>query len=136
MYPIFILIDTIYNMMRLQDGDVDEDTERPVYAHKVLRTNVITNPFPDIQPRETIQLLTEEEGTHNKKKSKSKMKATKDFNLISFGEEAEEEENDLEVVQKTYRNKSKSSHDLLNDPKLLSEVGKSQQLEHNKHELR
>ena len=122
--------------MRLQDGDVDEDTERPVYAHKVLRTNVITNPFPDIQPRETIQLLTEEEGTHTKKKSKSKMKATKDFNLISFGEEAEEEENDLEVVQKTYRNKSKSSHDLLNDPKLLSEVGKSQQLEHNKHELR
>ena len=45
-------------MVKLQDGDVDEDNERPVYPHKILRTNVITNPFPDIQPRATIQLLT------------------------------------------------------------------------------
>lgn len=32
-------------------------------------------------------------------KPKSKMKATKDFKLLSFGEEAEGDEQDLEVVQ-------------------------------------
>merc|ERR1719511_147745 len=59
------------------------------------------------------------------------MKATKDFNLISFGDEAEEEETDLEVVQKSYKNKSKSSHDLLNDPKLLAEVGDGKEINEN-----
>ena len=44
----------------------------------------------------------DEEGGKNKK-SKSKMRATKDFKLLSFGEQAEEEEDDLKEVQvKTY----------------------------------
>ena len=124
-------------MVKLQEGEVEEETEKPVYPHKILRTSVISNPFPDIQPRETIQILKDDETSSNhKKKSKSKMKATKDFNLISFGEEAEEEENDLEAVQKSYRHKSKSSHDLLNDPKLLSDVGKDEEKDNNKRDLR
>merc|ERR1711981_1306412 len=115
-------------MLKLQEGEMDEENERPIYPNKIIKTHVLDNPFDDIKPREAIQMLNDEgdEGNIRKKsKSRSKMKATKDFNLISFGEEAEEEENNLEVVQKTFRNKSKSSHDLLNDPKLLSEVGKS-----------
>ena len=134
-----MLTDTVYNMVKLQEGEIDEQTECPAYPNKILRTHVISNPFSDIQPRETIQMLKDEDedGSHHKKKSKSKMKATKDFNLISFGEEAEEEENDLVTVQKSYKNKSKSSHDLLNDPKLLSEIGGDGELhETNKRILR
>ena len=119
-------------MLKLQEGEVDEEYERPVYPNKVIRTHVIDNPFDDIKPRETIQMLNDEDDDGNnrkKKKSKSKMKATKDFNLISFGEEAEEEENNLDSVQDSYRNKSKSSHDLLNDPKLSSEIGIDEQLD-------
>jgi hypothetical protein len=41
---------------------------------------------------------TDEEREKNKK-PKSKMKATKDFKLLSFGEEAEEEEDHLKDVQ-------------------------------------
>lgn len=37
------------------------------------------------------------------------------LNLLSFGEEAEEEEKELAVVKQ----KIKSSHDVLNDPRLL-----------------
>lgn len=51
------------------------------------------------------------------------MKATKDFGLLSFGDEAEEEEEDLLEANKAFEAKAKSSHDLLNDPKLSSEVG-------------
>ena len=124
-------------MVKLQEGEIDEETERPLYPQKVLRAHVLSNPFQDIQPRKTIQLLKDEdEGSSHKKKSKSKMKATKDFNLISFGEEAEEEENALETVQKVYRNKSKSSHDLLNDPKLSSEIGRNENLQDNKRKHR
>jgi len=122
--------DTIYNMVKLQEGEVDEESERPTYPNKILRTRVISNPFPDIVPRETIQMIKDEdESSQQNKKKKSKMKATKDFNLISFGDEAEEEENDLAVVHKSYKSKSKSSHDLLNDPKLSAEVGTNKEIE-------
>ena len=128
--------DTVYNMVKLQEGETDEN-ERPLYPNKILKARVISNPFTDIVPRETIQRIrhdSDEKNSH-KKKSKSKMKATKDFSLISFGEEAEEEENDLEAVQKSYRNKSKSSHDLLDDPKLSSEVGKNEKPSNNEQAL-
>ena len=128
----FFAADTIYNMVKLQEGEVDEESEKPMYPNKILRTRVINNPFPDIEPRESIQMIRDDdESEQQKKKKKSKMKATKDFNLISFGDEAEEEENDLEVVQKSYKNKSKSSHDLLNDPKLLAEVGNGKEINEN-----
>lgn len=39
------------------------------------------------------------------------------LNLLSFGEEAEEEEKELATV----KTKIKSSHDVLNDPRLLKE---------------
>jgi len=39
------------------------------------------------------------------------------LNLLSFGEEAEEEEKELVLVKQ----KIKSSHDVLNDPRLLKE---------------
>lgn len=40
------------------------------------------------------------------------------LNLLSFGEEAEEEEKELAAVKK----KIKSSHDVLDDPRLLKEA--------------
>lgn len=43
------------------------------------------------------------------------------LNLLSFGEEAEEEEKELEAVKE----KIKSSHDVLNDPRLLREPPKN-----------
>ena len=119
-------------MLKLQEGEMDEESERPIYPNKIIKTHVLDNPFDDIKPREAIQMLNDEgdDGNNRKKsKSRSKMKATKDFNLISFGEEAEEEENNLDSVQESYKHKSKSSHDLLNDPKLSSETGRDEELD-------
>lgn len=44
--------------------------------------------------------------------------------LLSFGEEAEEEEKELAVVKQ----KIKSSHDVLDDPRLLKEDIQSKEL--------
>merc|ERR1712098_547235 len=113
--------DTIYNMIRLSEGHL-EDGERPKYPHKFIRTRVLINPFNDITPRETIQQEVEQ---HSKKsKPQSKMKATKDFKLLSFGEEAEDEEEDLNTVAKK-KGKGKSAHDH-DDPNLLSNADKEQ----------
>jgi len=109
--------DTIFNMVRLSEGYL-EDGDRPKYPHKILSTRVLVNPFPDIEPRQSIQ---QEVTKLKKEKPKSKMKATKDYKLLSFGEEAEDDEEDLtKAADKSGKRKSKSAHDLTDDPQLSS----------------
>merc|ERR1711915_314972 len=114
--------DTIFNMIRLAEGHL-EDGDRPKYPHKIIRTRVLINPFPDIIPREAIHQEIEK---GKKSKPKSKMKATKDFKLLSFGEEAEDDEESIISAAKQNRNQSKSAHDLDVDSRLLSNSDKSQ----------
>lgn len=103
---------TIYNMIKLEESEVDQN-ERPLYPHKIVSTEILMNPFPDIVPRVT------QNKSEPKSKPKSKSKGTKNFNLLSFGDEAEEEEEEVINASKEFRGKSKSSHDLLkDDPKL------------------
>lgn len=47
---------------------------------------------------------------------------SRNFKLLSFGEEAEEDEEETVVLNKQFVGKSKSAHDNLADPKLSSEV--------------
>ncbi|XP_063068492.1 spliceosome-associated protein CWC27 homolog [Engraulis encrasicolus] len=109
--------DTIYNMLRLAEVECDAD-ERPLNPHKVRATEVLHSPFDDIIPREVKKNRKDkkEEG------KKSQSKATKNFSLLSFGEEAEEEEEIVKQASQTMKGKSKSSHDLLKDDPLLSTV--------------
>ncbi|XP_013782412.1 peptidyl-prolyl cis-trans isomerase CWC27 homolog [Limulus polyphemus] len=111
--------DTLYNMLKLEESLVDQD-ERPLYPHKIIQSKVLLNPFLDILPRnKNKENKTFQEEAKTEKKTHSK--ATKNFSLLSFGEEAEEEEAEVDAVVKEYRGKGKSSHDLTNDPKLSSE---------------
>ncbi|KAG8456561.1 hypothetical protein GDO86_002371 [Hymenochirus boettgeri] len=109
--------DTIYNILRLAEVDIGDD-ERPINAHKIKSTEVLFNPFDDIIPR--IIKKTKKEKDDDAKKSK--VKGTKNFNLLSFGEEAEEEEEEIIKVSEGMKGKSKSSHDLLRDDPRLSSV--------------
>ncbi|GFR31311.1 spliceosome-associated protein CWC27 homolog [Trichonephila clavata] len=103
---------TLYNMLKLEDGLVDSD-DRPLYPHKIILTKVLSNPFPDIEPRIKSEI---KETISEKPKEKGK----KDFKLLSFGDEAEEDEAEILAVNETFKGQSKSSHDLTNDPKLSS----------------
>lgn len=114
--------DTIFNMLRLSEGHL-EDGDRPKYPHKIIRTRVLINPFNDITPRETIQ---QEIVKTKKSKPESKMKGTKDFKLLSFGEEAEDDEESLNTVGGGKKSKGKSAHDLADDPQLLANADKQQ----------
>ncbi|XP_043235753.1 spliceosome-associated protein CWC27 homolog isoform X1 [Amphibalanus amphitrite] len=105
---------TLYNMLKFEEGDIEDD--RPKYPHKIIRTEVLLDPF-DVIPRRKAE-PTEAEKKEAKPKSKSK--ATKNFKLLSFGDEAEEDEDETIEATKKFSGKSKSSHDLTDDPKLSS----------------
>ncbi|XP_073334801.1 spliceosome-associated protein CWC27 homolog [Pagrus major] len=110
--------DTVYNMLRLAEVECDDD-ERPLNAHKIKTGEVLHSPFDDIIPRESKKAKKEKDKEEGKK---SQSKATKNFSLLSFGEEAEEEEEMVNQVSQTFKGKSKSSHDLLKDDPRLSSV--------------
>lgn len=42
--------ETLYNMLKLGEGLVED--ERPVYPHKITKTEILSNPFSDIVPRQ------------------------------------------------------------------------------------
>ncbi|XP_051137704.1 peptidyl-prolyl cis-trans isomerase CYP57 [Andrographis paniculata] len=104
--------DSIYNLLHLGEVETDQN-DRPVDPlPKIVSVEVLWNPFDDIVPRKIrVQALPSSE------KKETKQKVTKKLNLLSFGEEAEEEEIELAAVNA----KIKSSHDVLNDPRLLKE---------------
>ncbi|XP_010745084.2 spliceosome-associated protein CWC27 homolog [Larimichthys crocea] len=110
--------DTVYNMLRLAEVECDNE-ERPLNAHKIKTTEVLHSPFDDIIPRELKKAKKDKDKEEGKK---SQSKATKNFSLLSFGEEAEEEEEMVNQVSQTLKGKSKSSHDLLKDDPRLSSV--------------
>ncbi|XP_052862679.1 spliceosome-associated protein CWC27 homolog [Anopheles cruzii] len=109
--------DTVYNMLKLEEGEVYEN-ERPHFPHRIIRSEVLSNPFDDIVPRKAADQAKQpaDEGARKRRKEKG----VKNFGLLSFGDEAEEEEQEVNVlIQKTSSNaRGKSSHDVLDDPKL------------------
>ncbi|KAH6828482.1 Cyclophilin-like peptidyl-prolyl cis-trans isomerase family protein [Perilla frutescens var. hirtella] len=104
--------DSIYNLLHL--GEVETDTtDRPLDPlPKILSVEVLWNPFEDIVPR-----VIPVKSSLPSEKKEPKQKVTKKLNLLSFGEEAEEEEKELAAVNP----RIKSSHDVLNDPRLLKD---------------
>ncbi|OAD47057.1 Peptidyl-prolyl cis-trans isomerase CWC27 like protein, partial [Eufriesea mexicana] len=91
-------------------------TDRPLHPPSLIKTIILYNPFSDIVPRIIVQ-----ESEKVKDSSETKKVAVKDFNLLSFGEEAEEDEEESVKLNKEISGKSKSAHDHLTDPKLSSQ---------------
>ena len=87
--------DTIYNLMKMAEGEIAEGSEdRPMYPTRVTSTEIIINPFEDMVKRVQVAHKTEPEA---KKPKKAKRKAGK--NLMSFGGD-EGEEADMAPVAK------------------------------------
>ncbi|KAF9616986.1 hypothetical protein IFM89_033056 [Coptis chinensis] len=107
--------DSIYNLLRLGEVETDKN-DRPLEPPKILSVEVLWDPFDDIIPRQAPAKALSHSSTGTESKDQKK-KAVKKLSLLSFGEEAEKEENELAAVKE----KIKSSHDVLNDPRLLKD---------------
>uniref|UniRef100_A0A914UK84 Spliceosome-associated protein CWC27 homolog n=1 Tax=Plectus sambesii TaxID=2011161 RepID=A0A914UK84_9BILA len=100
---------TLFNMLKLGESEADQN-ERPLNPQKIIGAEILLNPFEDIVPRE---LPKNREEKSKQKKPQSQMKATKNFSLLSFGDEAEEEEEVATKVSQKLAGKGKSAHDIL-----------------------
>ncbi|OAD52263.1 Peptidyl-prolyl cis-trans isomerase CWC27 like protein [Eufriesea mexicana] len=87
-------------MLKLKEVLVDEN-DKPLYPPRLIKPIILNNPFFDIIPRII--------GTG------------KDLNLLSFGREAKENEEESVILNKKFSGKGKSTHDHLTDPKLRSQ---------------
>ncbi|OAD54445.1 Peptidyl-prolyl cis-trans isomerase CWC27 like protein [Eufriesea mexicana] len=103
--------ETIYNMLKLT-ALVDEN-DMPLHAPIMIKAELMNNPLSDIIPRIIVQESEEV-------KTVQKLKQQENFNLLSFGEKAEEDEEESATLNKKFCGKSKSAHDHLTDPKLSS----------------
>ncbi|KAI5078716.1 hypothetical protein GOP47_0006387 [Adiantum capillus-veneris] len=102
---------TIYNLLKLGEVEAGEDDKPVEPVPKILSVEVLWSPFDDIVPTKPQKSVAAVEN----KDAKTSLKKVKQLNLLSFGEEAEQEEQELA----TKNVKIKSSHDVLNDPRLL-----------------
>ncbi|KAF7562434.1 hypothetical protein G7046_g1701 [Stylonectria norvegica] len=87
--------DTIYNLAKIGESEVDEATERPVYAIKIERIEILVNPFEDMKKRSRVATKAPSKASTEKDKKK-KRKGGKQ--LLSFGDEEGDEE--LPVLKK------------------------------------
>ncbi|CAJ0587242.1 unnamed protein product, partial [Mesorhabditis spiculigera] len=104
---------TMFNMLKLAECEVDAN-ERPTTIYKITGAKIVNHPFKDIKPREKER--------REKKKKEPKVVETKKLNLLSFGDEAEDDEAEILEINKKIGTKGKSAHDVLNDEKLSKQV--------------
>ncbi|GAB4822798.1 hypothetical protein N2152v2_009844 [Parachlorella kessleri] len=132
-YTVFgkVTGDTIYNLMRFNELEVD-DNDRPMDPPRVVRADVLWNPFDDIKPRvdrDAKEAAVEVEKAQQAQREKKERKAAKNFKLISFGEEAEEEEAAAGAAAAGAGAKIRSAHDVLEDERLSKEAALQVDLE-------
>lgn len=68
--------DTVFNVLKANDLEVDEETERPVYPPKIVRAEVLWNPFEDIVPRK-LAAAVPKEGAAERRRRKRRSGVTK-----------------------------------------------------------
>ncbi|KAL1883905.1 Peptidyl-prolyl isomerase cwc27 [Diaporthe australafricana] len=87
--------DTIYNLAKMGEAEVEEGGERPVYPTRITSVEILVNPFDDMKKRERIaQRTTRPAGTEKKKEKKRKGGKQ----LLSFVDE--EGEGDIQPLPK------------------------------------
>ena len=114
---------SMYNLPRLNELECD-DSDRPLYPPRIERTEVLLEPFDDIVPRAPKPAAAEEEPSKKRRK-----KEKKNLNLLSFGEEAADDEQQAAAMGG--EGKGKSSHDVLDDPRLSKQRALEGELQSN-----
>ncbi|KAK7404039.1 Peptidyl-prolyl isomerase cwc27 [Neonectria punicea] len=81
--------DTIYNLAKIGESEVDSATERPTYTVKIERIEILVNPFEGMKKRARVAVQASSKPAAVKDKKK-KRKGGKQ--LLSFGDEEVDEE--------------------------------------------
>lgn len=88
---------TIFNVIKIGETEVGED-ERPVYPPKIRSVEILDNPFDDIVPRITAaerkaqEVRRREAAKEQKEREERKKIKKRNTKVLSFGDEADEED--------------------------------------------
>ncbi|CAF1458766.1 unnamed protein product [Rotaria sp. Silwood1] len=132
---------TLFKMLKLGEGEIIG--EIPVHKHKIIKAEILSNPFDNMisRPQAKSQMIDDDNDEINKKSKETvQAKAIKNYGLLSFGNEAEEE---ITKISMTFKQKGtgKSAHDLTNDSTLskntvvLNENNEESDADFDKEEL-
>ena len=78
--------DTIFNLLRMSELEIDPKTEFPLFPPQIINTEVVINPFNDIIPRERVP----KDMTKSNEKTDCNPLKKKNFSLLSFSEPEKE----------------------------------------------
>lgn len=121
-----IVGETIFNLLRIGEVELEDGSDRPLYPPKIINVSVLVNPFDDIVPR----LLDDVKARKTeKKKPEAKPVAVvkKNKALLSFQDDEEDDVNNAFSGMI-------SSHDVLDDPTLSKEQVETLPVAHQKKE--
>ncbi|CDR94069.1 peptidyl-prolyl cis-trans isomerase, cyclophilin-type family protein, putative [Babesia bigemina] len=106
---------TVYNLMKIGQAEVNPANDRPTHPPRIIRVEVLANPFPDIQPR--LLALHEQQGDEeDEQPAEKEVVSVRKACLLSFGGAGDSD--DEGAVPVRIGKKAKSAHELLQDPKL------------------
>lgn len=86
---------TIYNLMSIAEGEVDESTERPLYPTKITSVEILVNPFEGMTKRVRTAPIAQKTLVVERKKKRKGGKQ-----LLSFGDDEGGEEEELPIPKK------------------------------------
>ncbi|KAG6059079.1 Peptidyl-prolyl isomerase cwc27 [Claviceps sp. LM77 group G4] len=89
--------DTIFNLAKIGESEVDADSGRPLYPVKIERVEILVNPFEDMKKRSRVAIHTTQKPASTTK-PKKKRKGGKQ--LLSFGDDEGDEEVEEPALKK------------------------------------
>ncbi|KAG5920591.1 Peptidyl-prolyl isomerase cwc27 [Claviceps capensis] len=89
--------DTIFNLAKIGESEVDADSGRPLYPVKIERVEILVNPFEDMKKRSRVAIHTTQKAASTTK-PKKKRKGGKQ--LLSFGDDEGDEEVEEPALKK------------------------------------
>lgn len=119
---------SVFHVSRFAELEIDAH-DRPRYPPTIRQASIVAadNPFPELdapaaafRKRREGELRELKRRAEHEANARSRPQGSKNFQLLSFGDEAEEEQSELDNIVTS--GKSKSAHDIANDPTLSSQA--------------
>ena len=116
--------ETIYNLLKISELEVDPESDRPVCdpLPKIEKALVLDSPFSDIVPRSLARKVSKPVEEQKPIAKKTLSKAHKNRNLISFADEDEDEDQDA-IMPRLRKGGIRAQHEAegRNAKKIISE---------------
>ena len=94
--------ETVYNLVRMGEGELVEGTERPAFPVRVTGAQILVNPFEELVPRVRSAVISS--ATEDRRSNAKKRKRVAGKNALSFAVEDQEGEETVGVIKRTKAN--------------------------------